>query len=323
MGSTTIDPILRVSPEERAQIKAAKDALNREVADNWDDPVYRRAMAAAMTESVYLGFEHESLLPLMSNVEYVGFTDISYLREVKGLRAFWTARGGYIEASTLKADVLTMPRDTIGFHVSEFEDKLLTNFAETQATLVDLGIRRLDAEVNLRFLRMLQAAVPIGSPQYISGAGLSLSALNTALREVRDESRDWEVTIVGRATMTSQISDQLTGNGTFASFLPETNEDWLRRGIVGTYGGARILTLTNYRDDLDIPFFPANELWIIARDASKWAFYGGLLSKEFSEEDAWEWHYLARKDAGGIVHRPSRVRRFVDSSQLPFVIVEQ
>jgi hypothetical protein len=126
---------------------------------------------------------------------------------------------------------------------------------------------------------------------------------------------DGQVTIVGRSTMTEQIIDELLGasvNG--AGFLPETNEQLVKRGVLGTYRSAKIITLKNYDDDNRVPFFPANELWVVGRDASKFAFWGGLLSKEYVEADNWYWHYLARRDFGGVVHRPERLRRIVDTS---------
>jgi hypothetical protein len=310
--------------EERRAAKAQIDRLNEIAAENWDNPQWRAEMAQELTETIYLGFEHENLLSYMTQVENADFNARVFLKEVKGLRAFWVARGGYIEASTVKADVLELPRDTIGFHVYEFEDKLRTNFAETQATLVELGIQRLDAEVNLRMLSLLQAAVPSTSPYYVSASGLSLTTLNSALTAVRDESRDFEVAIVGRSTMTDQVINQLLGSGQQgAGFFPETNEDLIRRGVLGTYRGAKIITLKNYRDDTDTPFFPANELWVIGRDASKFAFWGGMMSREWTENDAFYWHYLTRRDFGGVVHRPSRLRRVIDTSQAAYTVVAQ
>jgi hypothetical protein len=183
---------------------------------------------------------------------------------------------------------------------------------------VDLGIQRLDAEVNLRVLKTFQAAIGVSSPYYISGTGVTLAALNTALREVRDETNDTSaITIVGRATMTDQIIDELLSSNTYAGFIPQTNEDLLRRGVLGTYRGANIVTLRHFKDDEDVAFFPANELYVVARDASKFAFWGGLLSKEFVEQDNWYWHYLARRDFGGVVHRPERIRRIVDTTVTP------
>ena len=301
---------------EKSDLRDKMDKLNKIAYDRWDDPTWRREMAAELTQTIYKGFEHENLLSLMTEVENAPFDGRVFVKEVRGLRAFWVARGGHIEQSTMRADVMELPRDTIGFHVSEFEDKLRTNFAETQATLVDLGIQRMDAEINLRFFRALQAAVPTTSAQYITGAGLSLTALNTALRDVRDNSRDFQVTIVGRSTMTDQIHDLLTNQPSNSSFLPETNEQLVQKGVLGSYRGAKIVTLKNYQDDTEAAFFPANELFVIGRDASRFAFWGGLMSKEYTEQDNWYWHYLARRDFGGVVHRPRRLRRIVDTSIL-------
>lgn len=317
MGTSTMVDAYGRNTEERAALREKIEKLNAEAEANWDNTEWRRAMAQQVTETILEGFEHENLLQILTQVENAPFNGRVLVKETRGLRAFWTARGGYIEASTLRQDVMEIPRDMIGFHVYEFEDKLRTNFAETQATLIDLGVQRMDAEVNLRFLRLLQAAIPPASPYYISGAGLSLAALNTALREVADETREsGEITIVGRATMLDQIVDELV-TGNYAAFLPQTNEDLLRRGVLGTYRGARLVRLRNFKDDEDVSFFPANELFVVARDASKFAFWGGLLSKEWTEEDNWYWHYIARRDFGGLVHRPERLRRVVDTSIAP------
>lgn len=291
------------------------EALNKEAAEKWDDPAWRLAVAQQMSETIFEGFEHENLLSLMTTVENAGFNDRITVEEVKGLRAFWTARGGYIEASEIWEQVMELPRDMIGFHVYQHEDKIRTNFARSQSTMIDLGIQRLNAVVNQRVLALFQAAIPVGSANYLSSSGVSLTTLNTALRNVRDESKTREVAIIGRSTMTEQIMDELLGASNNGSgFLPETNEEMVRRGVLGTYRGARIITLIDHKDDQDVSFFPANELYVIGRDASKFAWWGGPMTKEFTEQDNWYWHYLFRRDFGGVVHRPERARRYVDVS---------
>ena len=314
MGNATVVDAFGRTDDQRRELRERLAAVNREAAENWDNATWRREMAQELTETIYEGFQHENILSQFAQVENLPFDGRAFVKEVRGLRAFWVARGGYIEASTMHAEVIEIPRDTIGFHVYEMEDKLRTNFGETQATLVDLGTQRMDSEVNLRALRLFQAAVPSSSPYYISGAGLSLSALNTAMREVRDTTLDGTVSILGRATMTDQIIDEIIGANSGAGFLPETNEQLLRQGVLGVYRGARIITLKNYLNDMGTAFFPANELYVIGRDAAKFAFWGGLLSKEYTEDDNWYWHYLARRDFGGVVHRADRIRRVLDTS---------
>jgi len=309
--------LLGRNAQERAVIKDLKAKVQAEAEANWEDPKWRRDMAAAMTETIFWGFEHENLLPLMSNVENVGWNDRVAIKETRGLRAHWVARGGYIESSELHSEIFELPRDTVGFALFEFEDKILANFGETQSNIIRLGMQRLDAAIYQRFFATLQAAVPFGNSSYISGAGLSLSALVAGLRSVRDASMDGNITIVGRATMTDQIVDAIIGANQGTGFLPQTNEDLLRRGVLGVYRGANIITLKNYKDDVDVSYFPANELWIIGQDASKFAYFGDLKSKEMLEGDNWYWHYRTRRDFGGVVHRPDRIRRIVDTSIVP------
>lgn len=311
----TINDSFSRSVEDRQALRQRCEALSAEARENWEDPQWRRLMAQAITQAIYYGFETENVLDLMSIVERVPEDGRIFMKETRGMRAFWTAKGGYIEASTLQTDVTELVRDMIGFHVYEFEDKLRNNFAETQATLIELGGQRLEAEIQLRVLRTFQAALPNSSPYYVQGAGLSLTALDTAINQVFDETLDGNVVIIGRRAMTGQIVDQLTTGG-YTNFLPTSNEDFLRRGVIGTYKGATIATLKNFRDDQDVSFFPQNELYVVGRDASKFGFWGGPLSKEWTDNN-WYWHYVARQDFGGGVFRPERLRRIVDTSLAP------
>lgn len=303
--------------EERAELKALRDKINLDAQENWNNPEWHREMAAAITEEIDEGFEFDNVLDLFTDVQSVGEDDRVFVQETRGLRAFWVAEGGYIEESTLTADRVELPRDIIGFHVSGYEPAVRSGFAETQATLIRHGVDRLLGEVNRYVLSTFQAAISSGDSNYTAGAGLSLSALNTALRTVRDESRSGEITIVGRATMIDQVIDQILVNNSGASFVPETNESILRTGVLGVYRGARIVTLNKWEDDNGDAFFPANELFVIGRDASKAAFYGGSETKEFTEQDNWYWHYLQRRRFGIMVHRPERAHRFVDTNTAP------
>lgn len=293
--------------EENKERTALMEQANKEARENWDDPQWRRDFAAELTESILLGFDYETLIDQWIDTERTDFNGRIFVRETRGLKAFYMARGGYIEASELTTEMSEVPRDMIGVHVYEFEDKFTANFAESAQALRDLAIRRMDAEVNRRVRTVLAEAVPSGSASYISAAGLSKPGLDAAISAVRDASTRGEVVIVGRPQMTDQITN-------FDGFGNETREEIRQKGVLGTYRGARILTLKNYKDEDDQPFLPANELWVLAKDAGKFAFYGGLLSKEFSENDNWYWHYLARRDSGVMVHHPERVRRIVDTS---------
>jgi hypothetical protein len=295
------------SQEENKERLAIMEAANEEAREHWDDPQWRRDFAADLTESILLGFEYETLIDRWMDTERTDFNGRIFVREAGGLKAYYMARGGYIEASELTAEVSEVPRDMLGVHVWEFEDKFLTNFAESAQTLRDLSIQRMDAEINRRVHTVLAEAVPSSSPYYVATPGLSKPAVDAAISAVRDSSKTGQVVITGRPTMVDQIMD-------FDGFGNETREEIRQKGLLGNYRGVDIVSLKNYKDEDGTAYLPANEMWIMSRDTGKFAFYGGLKSKEFMELDNWYWHYLARRDTGVLVHHPERARRLIDSN---------
>lgn len=292
----------RAEVEERQKLF---EAANEEARKNWDDPRWRAEFAQELTQSILLGFDFETLVDRWIDTERVDFNGRIVVREATGLKAFFMARGGDIELSQLTGETSEVPRDMLGVGVMEHEDRFLTNFAETAQTLRDLAVRRMDAEVNRRVHTVLAEAIPDGSPFYFTAPGLSKPALDAAIREVQDASFD-DVVIVGRSTMTSQIAD-------FQGFGNETKEEIRRRGVLGVYRGAPIVTLRNFKDEENEPFIPANELWVMGRDTGKFAFYGGMKNQEWLDRN-WYWQYIARRDTGILVHHPERARRLVDSN---------
>lgn len=296
------------SAEDKRVKRELTERANEEARQHWGSAQWRADFAAEMTESILLGFEYETLVDRWIETETTDFNGRIFVREASGLKAFYMARGGYIEASSLTSEVSEIPRDMVGVHVWEFEDKFTNNFAESAQTLRDLAIQRMDAEINRRIHTVLSQAIPSGSPYYVSTPGLSKAALDNAIRGVSDATRTGEVVIVGRPSMVDQIVD-------FEGYGPETLEEIRQKGVLGTYRGCTIVRLKNYKDEDGTAYLPANELWVMARDTGKFAFFGGLKSKEFEDLDNWYWHYIARRDTGILVHHPERARLLVDSNQ--------
>lgn len=295
--------------EALAEHAAIKEKLNQEARDNWDSPEWHRQVARDIASSLDYGFTFENLFGTYLQVETVGEFDRVILRERRGLKVFYTSRGGYIEESQLRTENWELPRDTMGFHVSEHIDKLRANFADTMEDVVGLGQARLEAEVNRRIFSLLQEAVPSGSPFYESGAALAAEDLNTMVREVRDAIKPngvgpIPVTIIGRATVVDQISD-------FTGFADEAKEEIRLRGRLGTYRAANIVQVINYTDENGDSYIPENELWVFGGTVGKFALYGGLQVKSWEENTVDYRHYRARKDVGGLVHHPEQARRFV------------
>jgi hypothetical protein len=296
--------------DSRAKSLELINAVNAEARANWGDPEWRREMAGVLTESILEGFTFETFYDQIVNVERVGFDDRVILEEETGLKVFFVAKGGHIEASAMVSESMEIPRDTLGFHVYEFEDKMQSNFAKSAATLRNLAVRRLDWGVNKQIKALVEAAIYNGHPNYISGAGVSQAALNQAIREVKDESPGGVVSIYGRSTMVDQIAD-------FSGFADEALEEIRLRGRLGTYRGANVVQVRNWKDEDGASFIPANEMYIVSQDAGTFAMYGGLKSKEYVEDDNWYWHYVGRQDFGGAIMHTDRVKRFVDTGITP------
>jgi hypothetical protein len=298
---------------KQAELKELANKLNEEARENWDSESWHRQVAADLAESLDYGFVFENLFSSYIDVETVGEFDRVIIRERRGLKVFYTSRGGYIDESQLRNEHWELPRDTLGFHVSEHIDKLRANFAETISDLASLGQSRLEAEVNRRLLSLAQAAVPSSSPNYQAVAGLAKTDLDTAIRNVRDAIKPdgvgaVPVTVLGRATMIDLIAEFTP------TFSPVANEEVRQAGFLGHYKGAGVVVVRNYADEDGIAYMPGNELWVIGGTAGKFALYGGLQVKSWDENTVDYRHYRARKDVGGLIHHPEQVRRIVDST---------
>jgi hypothetical protein len=304
------------SPEQFQAYTEAKAALTAEAKERWDDPEFHREVARDIQAEVDYGFTHESLFGNYFAIEQVGFEDRIILRERRGLKVFFTSRGGYIDESQLRDETWELPRDTFGFHVSEHIDKLRVNFGDTIEDLVVKGTNRMEAEVYRRALALMQAAIPSGSPYYTSAAGVSKATIDAELREVADSVKPdgtgfVPITIMGRAQMVDQISDFDFG------FDPEANAEIRRRGQLGVYRGANIVRLHNYVDEDNAPYIPANELWIFGGNVGRFALYGDSQVKTWDENTVDYRHYRARRDMGGLVHHPEQARRIIDTNVTP------
>lgn len=295
------------------EYETAKAALNKEALERWDDPAWHRQQAAILQSQLDYGFTFDNLFSTYFLTRQVPEFEKVYLRERSGIKVFYTHRGGYIEESQLFTEDWEVPRDTLGFHFSEFEDKLRANFAETIEALVALGGQRLEAEVNRRMLLLLQEAVPVGSPYYVdaSGSGLTAAVLNTQIRNVMDAIKPnglgpVPVTILGRATAVDQITDLVTAPGIFD---PEAVAEVRAKGRIGAYRGANVVRITNYTDETGTSYFPDNEVWVFGGTVGLFVMYGGAVTKEWSENSVDYVHYRHRRDIGGLVHHPEQARR--------------
>lgn len=300
----------RAEQEERERI----DQLVR---DNWDDPTWRAGFHADLVETIWLGFQFENLLQYFTTVEYAGEFERISVEVVEGLEVFWVALGSQIDATTLQAKTWELLPQYVGYHISELEDHIRSGFSKYFDRLVPLATAQMDAAVNSRLLRTLRAAIGPSSDFYHSAAGFDLGFVDTALEEVEDEASGWpedigEVALVGRPTMIAGLINAIKEDTTY---LPETNEEIRRTGVLGEYRGAKIVKLRNWKDRNKVSYFPGNELLIASTAASKVGIWDNMVTKEWTEEGGFYWHHLSRRECGFAVPHPEFARRLVDSNR--------
>jgi hypothetical protein len=297
------------------QYARAKAALNEEAQKNWNDPAWHREIAAVISARLDWSFYFDSMFSSYIDTMNVGELDQVVEEEFDGLKAYWTARGAYIDETQMKQSRFSMGRDTIGFHVSEFEDKLRLNFANSMESMISLGYQAMDAQINKRMFDTFQAAVGVSSDYYVAAtSGLTKEILDTAITDVADQMRPKNgvfppITILGRRAAVDKISAIATvGDGLFD---PEATAEVRARGRLGVYRGANIQVLYNYYDENRTSILPANELWIFGGTVGKLVFYGGTTTKTWDENTVDYRHYRARRDVGFACWHPEYARRIV------------
>lgn len=317
MGSTIRTSRFGQDADEMRAAQELRDTVDQDAKDNWDDDAWRKKMHADLVETIWLGFMHENLLELFSTVENADQFERISVEIVEGLEVFWVSAGSSIDATTIWSHTWELMPAYVGYHVTEFEDHIRSGFSKYINRLVPLAVTQMDAAINSRLLRTLQAAIGVGSGFYEASPGFDLGFINTALEEVEDTASGWpedtgQVAIIGRPTMITGLINAIKADTTYA---PETQEEIRRLGVLGEYRGAKLIKLRNWKDRNKVSYFPGNELIITSTSASKVGFWDGMKSREWTEEGGEYWHNWGKRKCGFAVHHPEFARRFKDTNR--------
>lgn len=319
MRTTVLSQVMASAPrrefasvQEETTYKDAKAALNAEAQANWGNSEWHREQAALIAERLEWGFQNDNIISSFFPTQTVGQFEKIVIEELRGLKVFWTARNGQIDESQMTTDRFELPRETLGWHVSEFEDNWQADYAATVERLVGYARQRETAEINRRIFTVLQEAIPPSSPYYedASSTGLTPEVLNPLLSEVADVapmstgSLALPLAIVGRASAIDQISD-------FTNFAPEAQEEIRRNGRLGVYRGANIVRITNWTDEDGLPYIPEDEVFVLGGDIGRFVNYGGVKFRTWTEDATDHYHARSRRDIGLSIYRPHYARRIL------------
>lgn len=214
-------------------------------------------------------------LKRISTFTEVGADDPAVIENVRGVRAYWVARGGTIDHSRVASYRFEPGRDTIGFHVSEpsrrissipdddEDDRLASKLAQPVRQAMDL-------EVLNRVFRLAEESAdgehPVGTP--------------TAGDRVRSiAASGGHPVVIGWSLTQAVLNDLYTDAGTIVC---QVNE------LFPTYV------------DFDLPFDPTRAV-VYARESMRFTQWGSFFSKEWDATDAWEWHVMGGIDLGAVM----------------------
>lgn len=310
--------------EKAAELDALKKELDEEAKENWDSPQWHREVAATISSTLTYSYQFNFSTGPYFDTRNVGeFDDVEIVEERDGVKVFYTARGGYIEESQPKRNRYKVPRDTMGFHVSEFEDKVRAGFSESVDMVSSQGRTALNTEANRRLFTVLNASISVGAGNETDAGGtLTKLMVDDALISVRDALRPdpqgpVPVTIIGRAAsvdlLTELTSNHSWGGGANFGLNESAAEEARRNGYIGTYKGANVVVLVNYADADGNSYVEDDSLWVLGGNAGVFVNYGGVRSKTWIENTSDYWHLRARQDTGVLVNQPQLVHKISDT----------
>lgn len=204
-------------------------------------------------------------------VEFVPEDARVFVKELSGVRSFWVARGGYIEANSIRAEVMEIQRDTVGSHIYEHESKLrLPDTAEEKWSEIEtLAAARIRNEILERVFNLFMIAA-----HHHTADG------ETARDMVADAGSWGSPLVVGRLKNFSQV--------------------------LSRFGIADRVHLNNVRDNEDTKPIPEDRIAIVSPSAYRFAVWGSPLFK-FYCDDNWYAHLIMRWDFGGVVYHSDQL----------------
>ncbi len=274
-------------------------ALNEEASRFWGDKSWMREQADLIAETLDFTSNVPNIFSQVVDTRTVGEFDRVMFTEKSGFTVYWTHRGGILEEVDMSGDQYEIGRDTLGFSVREFTDKLRAGWAEQLSTLLNYGKAAMVTEINRRLISMMVAATASGSGYYVdaTGTGLTAAVLGQAIRDVSDAPAPAgvlgpnTVTVMGRAGALAAIAD-------FTGYSQNSLEEIERTGSLAKWRGANLVELPNILGPSGSSAFSDKDVYVFTRNVGHIVLYGGHLVRAW-EEDAVDYSRIrCRRDAG-------------------------
>ena len=262
-------------------------------------------------------------LAQVADVKQVGFGEKAVFRvRQEGIRAFIQAKSATTARSKIAHKQVTL--DTVAVSV-----RPMINLYELKTGRVQMAdlIRDASYEMQLKQLQYIQdvlrvAASSWASPFYAAGTGIVKATLNPMLQHWM---RTGSVALLGDIAVTSKLAEQTgftAATGT-QQYSPTVIDEVARTGVIGTYYGAKVVSLINpYLHDNVTPVIDINKLYILPSAGTadmrplKVVMEGDVISAESTNID--DMAYEVRLDqffgAGIVVGKTPSLSVYTDES---------
>lgn len=259
----------------------------------------------------------------IADVKNVAFGEKATFRvRQEGVRAYIQAKGATTARSKIAHKQFSL--DTIAVSA-----RPMINLYELKTGRVQMAdlIRDAAYEMSLKQLEYIQkvlhdAVQTWASPFYNVGTGVVKSVLTPMLQHWM---RSGTVAILGDIAIISKLAEQtgFTASTTTQQFSPGIIDEYVRTGLIGTYYGAKVVSLVNpYLHDNVTPVIETNRLYLLPSAAVgemrplKVIYEGDVLSVESTNID--DMAYEVRIDqmfgAGIVIGKTPALSVYEDNS---------
>lgn len=262
-------------------------------------------------------------LAQVADVKQVGFGEKAVFRvRQEGIRAFIQAKGATTARSKIAHKQVSL--DTIAVSA-----RPVINLYELKTGRVQMAdlIRDAAYEMQLKQLQFIQAVLHTAasswtSPFYAAGTGVIKSVLSPMIQHWM---RTGAVALLGDIAVVSKLAEQtgFAASTTTQQYSPAIIDEMARTGVIGTYYGAKVVSLINpYLHDNVTPVADINKLYILPAAGVtetrplKVVMEGDVISAESTNID--DMAYEVRLDqffgAGIVIGKTPALGVYVDSS---------
>ena len=233
-------------------------------------------------------------LDTLADVKRVGFGDKALFNtKLSGIRAFIQAKGATTPRTKVAHKSLTL--DTIAVSARPVINMVeLANGHVNMADLINDAAYAMELAEYGKIQEVLTtAAATWAAPYYGTGSGIVKATIDPMIQHWMRLSGGAQPIIFGDIAVTAKLAAQ-TG------FVATTNTQWAdalieeqnRAGVIGVYGGAKVVNLVNpYVDETDTPVFDTKKLFILPGGLNadlrplKVVFEGDVISQEETHID--------------------------------------